>query len=132
MTEQQVSEQVDPNAPPASTSYVFKVVEMLDDVGRRIVQRQIVFGVAPADFVEFVGIGQISIQAGPGPAQPSSYRFPIENVTSIEEAFAKWDVLCQRYGEVQVDVLRRRIAAAQRNDRIVVPTAEARRLVVPD
>lgn len=114
-----------PQTPPP-TSHAFTVVEILDDVGRRVIHRQIVLGERPKDFVEFVGVNQIIVRVGGegGPSQPSAYRFPIEGAKTIEEAFSAWDATANHYAQLHVEELKRQMREAQMpKPGILIPNA---------
>lgn len=118
-----------PPRPPPS-AYIFSVTEFLDDQGRRVLHRSILCGTPPADYVEFVGVGQVTLEMGAnGPRQSSQYSFAIQAAT-LDEAFARWDELNEWALNDHVNKVREQVMANQRRaapgaGSLVVPGSEA-------
>lgn len=121
--------------PPAS-SFVFSIVETMDDVGRRVIHRKVLFGTPPSDFSEFVGLNQVIVRVGgeQGVQQPSAYKFPIDGVKTLEEAYGVWDQLARAFGDMHIAELRRqyREAQAAQAGGLVVPTPQqTKKILLP-
>lgn len=137
MSEQQQT----PTTKHPPTSFIFTVVEHMDDVGRRITVRETISGTPGPGFAKYVGVSHVLVRVHgmPGPGQQSVYKFPIEGVKTIEEAFAQFDGISHGYGQMHLAELRKQMVEAQEAERraqldqdIVVPSAPAqKKLILP-
>lgn len=119
------------------TTFIYSVIEYMDDVGRRVVHRKVVEGTAPADFSEYIGMNQLVLQVGgaaPAQQQISPYKFPIDGVRSLTEAFGRWDTCARTYGDMHVADLRRQYREAMAaSQKLAVPTPDqAKKILLTD
>lgn len=98
--------------PHPPTTHVFVVNEHLDNAGRRVVHRKTVIGAPDVGFRPFVGIGQISVQIPGLPPQISAYKFDLEGVETLDEAFAKFDHFSEVAGRLHAEELQRSLMRA--------------------
>ncbi len=70
---------------------VVKVSSYVDNGGRQVDDREIVWGTAPEGFDRFSGVGDISFKYPNGQVKTQSTRFPLKGATTLKEAFDAYD-----------------------------------------
>jgi hypothetical protein len=114
--------------------FVVEVRNYQDGTGRAIQERVPVLGDAPPDFHRFIGVGKVTLQiqtpAGPQVAT-DTFRFPIEGVTTIGDAFRLYEPFRTRHEAVYKQRIEQQLAAANQPQIAVAPASALDNLPVP-
>lgn len=88
------------------------------DQGREVTHAEIVSGEAPDDFVPFRGKNALNVAPELAPflngATRAPYVFPIDDATTLEEAFVKWEDAARHYGQKHMEGLQNQIRQRMR------------------
>lgn len=80
--------------------FIARLAEYTDQDGRMIQHREVIEGTPPDDFMAFIGRGSMMIATPKGPYQ-HPFVFPIDDATTVLDAFEKMDVSFQKYGPME-------------------------------
>lgn len=102
--------------PPSRSSFIVEVHSYADERGAKIEHRVIISGTAPSNYPAFIGHGAIRVETPEG-VQQVPFPFPIDDVTTVEEAFGRFEVEIRKHAEAYKE----KVMAQRHAPQILIP-----------